>query len=38
VLAQTQVDGLDLDAINKAAQAHARNLGPIRRSGAWPSG
>jgi predicted TIM-barrel fold metal-dependent hydrolase len=27
VLAQTQVDGLDLDAINKAAQAHARNLG-----------
>jgi conjugal transfer pilus assembly protein TrbC len=27
VLAQTTVDGLDLDAINKAAQAHARNLG-----------
>ena len=27
VLAQTQVDGLDLDAINKAAQAHGRSLG-----------
>jgi conjugal transfer pilus assembly protein TrbC len=27
VLAQTTVDGLDLDAINKAAQVHARNLG-----------
>jgi len=27
LLAQTQVDGLDLEAINKAAQAHARNLG-----------
>ena len=26
VLAQTQVDGLDLEAINKAAQAHARDL------------
>ncbi|KUR74227.1 type-F conjugative transfer system pilin assembly protein TrbC [Novosphingobium sp. Fuku2-ISO-50] len=27
VLAQTTVDGLDLEAINKAAQAHTRNLG-----------
>jgi conjugal transfer pilus assembly protein TrbC len=27
VLAQTTVDGINLDAINKAAQAHARYLG-----------
>lgn len=27
VLAQTTVDGLDLEAINKAAQVHVRNLG-----------